>query len=579
MRNLQQSRTYSTVRLHLIWGVFVVFFVIVLVRLFYLQIIRHDQFLDQANASQIKSLEVEADRGQIYAFNNQRKVPLVINQRRWTMFSDTKFIDDVDNLIKSLEELGIVLSQSQKAALASDSRYVVLKRRVTDDEKKFISEHLELRGVYFQKQSIRQYLEGRLASHVLGFLNDDSQGQYGIEQFYNQDLNGTPGRLRITTDVHDVPLLFVEDNIFIEPQAGQDIVLTIDVALQRIAEDQLRRGIIETDSKSGTAIILDADDGAVLAMANYPDFDPANFRQELDLSNYVNDAVESVLEPASVMKVLLMATALNQGVVEPQDSYYNPLVQVVDGYSIRNLSPGHQGLLPISDILVWSLNTGSIEMLKRLGDGPTDKVDITDREIWYDYLINRFRFQQKTGIGLPNEVKGRVNPPDTPYAPNHLYATSTFGQSITVTPIQLAATYAAVFNGGNYYQPYVVAEVGDQLRQPNLLAENILKPQTLTDLLELMSEVSKSYFLSELQRPGLQISSKTGSAQVVDFETGGYIEDAANGLMVGYIKSQHKTLIVLVIVEQPQVLYAGLHGAGPIWKGIVKNLISLGRAY
>lgn len=575
---MRQPRTYSTVRLNLIWGVFVVFFAIIFLRLFYLQIIRHDHFLDQANASQIKSLEVEADRGRIYALNNQKKVPLVINERRWTMFSDTKFIEDVDRLITALENLGLELSTEQKVALASDSRYVVLQKRLTDEQKNDISRRLEVRGVYFQKQSIRQYLEGSLASHVLGFLNDDSQGQYGIEQFHDQTLTGRPGQLRITTDVHDVPLLFVEDNIFIEPQAGEDIVLTLDVSVQRIVEDQLRQGVIDTESKSGTAIVLNADTGAILAMANYPDFDPANFR-ETELEHYVNDAVESVLEPASIMKVLLMATALNEGAVDPEDSYYNPQVQVVDGYAIHNLTDRREGVLPVTEILTKSLNTGSVEMLKRLGDGPTDQVDVSDREVWYRYLTEKFRLQQRTGIGLPNEVQGTINPPDYPWVPNHLYATMTFGQSLTVTPIQLAATYASVFNGGHYYQPYVVSQIGDKVQAPRLIEEDILKQTTVDDLLELMSYIGRGVFLRELQHEGLQVSSKTGSAQVVDFEKGGYVEGAANGLMIGYIKSQDSTLVVLVIVEEPQVLYAGLYGAGPIWKEIVRNIISLGRIH
>ena len=213
------------------------------------------------------------------------------------------------------------------------------------------------------------------------------------------------------------------------------------------------------------------------------------------------------------------------------------------------------------------------------GSGPKDQVDITDRQIWHDYLVNKFRFQQKTGISLPNEVSGNVHPPDLIDAPNHLYATSTFGQSITVTPLQLAAAYAAIFNGGDYYQPYIVAQVGDEVRQPKQIGQSILTPKAFEDLLVLMSAISKGYFLSDLQYEGLEISSKTGSAQVVDFERGGYIDDVANGLMVGYIKNQRSTLIILVVVKEPQVLYAGPFGAGPIWKGIARNLISLGRVY
>ena len=576
MADFQRPQTYSLSRLNVVWGIFVFTFAIVCLRLFYLQIIKHDEFLSRANAAQIKSLEIEADRGKIYAFNNKRRVPLVINQTRWTMFSDTKFIDDLDSLTRSLEFLGVDLTPQKKEELATDSRYVVLQKGLTDQRRKDIIENLDDRGVYFQKQAIRQYLEGDLASHVLGFLNADSNGQYGIEQFYHQELTGVPGRLKTTTDVHGVPLLFVEDNILTEPQPGKDITLTLDVPLQYLVETQLEKGIRETESIGGTAIILDAETGAVLAMANYPNFDPANYR-EAKISDYSNDAVESVLEPASVMKVLVMAAALNEGVIDIDGVYYNPKSQLIDGYAIGNLTYREEGYLPVSEILPRSLNTGTIEILKRLGESGSDNtIDLADRQVLHDYFTQNFRLTQRTGIGLPNEVEGFINPPDHPWSPNHLYATMTFGQSITVTPLQLAAVYASIFNGGDYYQPYVMAQIGDEVQQPKLLASNILKRQTILDLRSLMVEMGERN-LQPIQYDQLEVSAKTGTAQVVDFEEGGYVEGASTGLMAGYIKSKRQTLAVIVIVEEPQVEVAGFYGARPIWIEIVKSIIALGR--
>ena len=277
MKRSRQPRTYPTTRLNIIIGLLVLIFIVITIRLFYLQVVRHQDFVRRADVSQIKSLEIEAERGRIYARNAQQTVPLVINERRWTMFSDTKFIDDSERLIVALNNLGITLTEKQRTALRSDSRYVVLRKRVTTAEKDRIESALTERGIYFQQQNIRQYLEGSLASQVLGFLNHDSQGQYGIEQYYDQILTGVPGRLRVTTDVHDVPLLHVEGNIFKEPQAGQDITLTLDVAMQRVIEDQLSIGVSNVSSPRASAVVLDADSGAVLAMANIPNFDPADF--------------------------------------------------------------------------------------------------------------------------------------------------------------------------------------------------------------------------------------------------------------------------------------------------------------
>ncbi|MXW07883.1 MAG: penicillin-binding protein 2 [Gammaproteobacteria bacterium] len=575
MAGFNRPQTYLLSRLNIVWAVFIIIFAAVIVRLFYVQIVRHEYFATQADAIQIESLKIEADRGKIYAFNGGRKVPLVINQRRWTMFSDALQIEDLPGLLGDLRALGVDLDEEQLAGLREKARYVVLERGVTDERRAEIIAGLNHDGIFFQKQSIREYTEGGLAAQVLGFLNADSAGQYGVEQFYNQELTGVPGRLRTTTDVRGVPLLFVEDNVLVEPQPGQDIVLTIDVPLQRIIETQLAAGIEAVGGRGGTALVLDAETGAVLAMANNPSFDPANFR-EAELSDYVNDAVESVLEPASTMKVLTMATALDRGAVGADDTYYNPEFQIVDGLAIVNFLHQDPGYRPVADILALSLNTGTTEMLKRLGEGPRDTIDLADRQALHDYYKQRFRLSQKTGIDLPNEVAGFIHPPDHPWSPNHLYSTMTFGQSITVTPLQLASAYAAIFNGGDYYRPYVVAQVGDEVRQPEVIAEDILKPETIADMRELMVEVGQRS-LSDVQYEQIEVSGKTGSAQIVNFETGGYVDGAATGLMIGYIKSSQQTLVVAVIVEEPQVVFAGGQGARPAWKEIVKNIVALGR--
>lgn len=576
MSEFYRPQNYSLKRLNFIWGVFVVCFIIVCLRLFYLQIIKHDEFLAQADSIHIKSLQIEADRGSIYAFSGNRKVPLVINQRRWTMFSDTKFIEDLPGLTNNLKSLGVDLTSKQISDLSSGSRYVVLQRGLTDKGRLEITDKLNYKGVYFQKQSIRQYSEGDLASQVLGFLNANSEGQYGIEQEYNKDLTGKPGRLRATTDIHDVPLLFVEDNILVEPQAGKDIVLTLDIPLQHIIETQLKKGVEEVGAKGGTAIILDAETGAILAMANYPHFDPANFR-EANLSDYTNAAVEGILEPASVMKVLVMSAALDQGVIDIDGTYYNPRVQLIDGGVISNYRVDDEGYLPVTDILSRSLNTGTIEILKRLDkNGPKDRIDLADRQVLYDYYAQNFRLAQKTGIDLPNEVTGSFNPPDYPFSPSHLYATMTFGQSITVTPLQLAAVYAAIFNGGTYYKPYVTAQIGDKINEPTVLAEGILDPQTILDLRSLMVTNAERN-LQPVQYDGLEISSKTGSAQVVDTINGGYLDDVSDGLMVGYLKSEQQTLVVAVIIKETEMKQpAGYYGARPVWIEIVKNMVALG---
>ena len=215
-------------------------------------------------------------------------------------------------------------------------------------------------------------------------------------------------------------------------------------------------------------------------------------------------------------------------------------------------------------------------MLKRFGGDPNE-VDQADREILHRYFLEHFRLGQPTGVNLPSEISGRWFEPTYNWQPNHLYATMTFGQSITVTPLQLVAAYAALFNGGTYYQPYLVHQIGENVYEPRIEQEGILSPETLADLELLMDEVGARN-LTDMQITGLKISGKTGTAQVSSPE-GGYLDDAANGLMFGYVKSRQRTLIVGVIVYEPQVRFAGAQGARPIWKEIIRNLIAEGQIY
>ena len=279
-----------------------------------------------------------------------------------------------------------------------------------------------------------------------------------------------------------------------------------------------------------------------------------------------------------------MAIALNEGVTGPDDTYHNPARQLIDGRSIDNFTPGYvgkQGIFPISYILTHSLNTGVVEMLKRLGKtGSTTSIDAADCQVFYDYAVGQFHLGSKTGIDLPGEVNGVIpHHSQRPYLRDHFCATVTFGQSITVTLLQMAATYAAIFNGGTYYQPHIASQIGERRIEPQVLSEDILQPQTLTDLRQLMRDMSQTWKLRDVQYPGFEISAKTGTAQILDPATGRFLEDLSNGFMIGYIKGQRQTLVVAVFIERPKVTYAGSQGAGPIWKAVVANIIALGRVY
>ena len=558
-------------RLRVGWWLMLIFSGLVLWQLFSLQVIQSGRYRDWADRTQIKSYEIEAPRGLIYAHNGDQLTPLVLNERRWLVFSDTDFVRDVDEVVRVLTANQVDISPSEYAQLNSDSKYVVLGRGLTDSTKEAIEE-AGVRGIFFQKQNIRSYTEGELAAHILGYLDRDSVGQYGIEQQYNETLTGQPGFVRALTDVRGVPLTLNENNVRVAPVAGSDLALTIDVPLQRVVEQTLTKWVESTDGLSGSVVVMEAETGAVRALANYPTFDPAAYART-PISDFRNSAVSGTLEPASTIKTLTMATALDKGAVEISDNFSNSPYVVVDGHRIHNaIDPGIDDP-NMTELLTYSLNVGSVHLLRQLGGG---ELNLTGRQALYDYFTGRFGLGQPTGIDLPGEATGQVHPPNQGFARNLRYANMTFGQGMTVTPLQLAAAYSAIFNGGAYYQPRVVERIGDQKVESRLVVNNIIKPSTYAVLRVMFDQMGQVRY-DNIQYEGLEISAKTGTGQIASPE-GGYIEDEYNGLIAGYIKGPTKTLVIVVVVEQPQVLFGGNYAAGPVLFDLVHYLVRTGKA-
>lgn len=555
-----------------ILGIFLVMIALLFsARMFYLQIIKGSEYRAEADVSQTKSLEITAKRGEIYAKNGEQTVPLVLNERRWLLFADSQFVDDISALQTELQQEGIELTDIAKGRIIDGSRYVVVNRDISESQKQQL-EQQEIKGVYFQEKQTRTYTEGNLAAQVLGFVNADDKGQYGIEELLGEELRGVNGRLKAVTDSRGVPLAFERTNIDVEPKDGQDVTLTIDVGLQQIVEDALVKNVDATGAQGATGVIMNAETGAILAMANYPTFSPADFNQVDDISLYINNTISSSIEPGSVMKVLVAATALDKGVVGTEYTYFDQDVVTLDGEVVKNAQNYGAQQRKIEDILISSLNTGSIHLLSLLGGG---EVNLQARTTLYDYLTGSFGLGSKTGIDLQNEVSGQVFGPAEGFGNNIRYGNMTFGQGLSITPIQLAAAYSAIFNGGDYYQPYVVDSIGGEQVQPELLKSSILRSTTVEQLRELMRRMGERKY-GDVQVSGLEISGKTGTGQIANPE-GGYFEDDFTGTFAGYIKSQNQTFVAVVTIDRPNVRFAGTDAAAPLWKDVVNGIVNSGK--
>jgi cell division protein FtsI/penicillin-binding protein 2 len=575
------AKPLKTVLRARLWYVLVMCaFGIFAVRLFYLQIIRHEYYKQSATIGHLKEYEINADRGVIKAHNGSSAVvPIALNQTLYTVYADPTLVREP---AKVAETLAAVLKGNQSEYLgklsAKDTRYVIIARKATKEQQKAILDK-KYPGVGAQEQHYRTYPNGSLAAQVLGFVNDDSKGVYGVEQSLNSTLAGQNGQLKAVTDINGVPLAANTDNILKEPVPGRDVVLTLDVAMQKQLEDLLKAGLERAKSDSGSALILDPATGAVKAMANWPTYDPANYGNVDDASIFTNPSVSSPLEIGSTMKPLTVAAAIDSGAVPANYSYYDPSKYVIDDFTVKNIEEdGGPGPKSLTDVLNLSLNTGATQMVMRMG-GSSTEINKAGREKWYDYMTNHYRFGKPTGIEQGYEAEGIVPDPNNGYARDLTYANTAFGQAMTATPLQLGAAFAAMVNGGTYYRPHLVDYTVDAKGKksdikPQVLKSDVVSPQVSKDLIPTLEYVvQKHSFSRRFDQANYSVGGKTGTAQIAK-PTGGYYENDYNGTYVGFVGGDTPQYVVVVSVNKPKIVgYAGSQAAQPIFGDLAHMLI------
>jgi cell division protein FtsI/penicillin-binding protein 2 len=551
------------------------------VRLFYLQVIKHGYYNQAALRGQLKQYEIEPERGVIYAHNNGGTTPIVLNQTLYTVYADPKFIKDAGATALAVQKvIGGDASGYEKKMNANPSRYEILAKKVSKDKRDELTA-LKLKGVGALATNYRTYPQSQLASQLLGFVNDEGDGQYGLEQALNTMLKGKPGQLKAITDAQGVPLAANRDNIVTNPEEGKQLLLTVDLGMQQQVEDILKQQVESTKGNEGSAIILDANSGAVKAMANYPTYNPTEFSKVTDQSVFRNAAVTDAFEVGSIMKTLTAAAALDQGVVNKNTTYYDPSHFLVDDFNITNIEEdGGAGTKSIADILQLSLNTGATWLLMQMGGG---QINQKARDAWHDYLVNHYQFGKPTGIEQANEGGGIVPSPDTGYGLNLRYANTAFGQGQTETILQMGAALAAVVNGGTYYQPHLVdayinPDGSLDTQAPKTVKKNVVKPEVGQDIRQFMEytlEKNKLTYGTSSLRPEYAYGGKTGTAQIAN-PAGGYYDDRYEGTFLGYIGGDMPQYVIVVRVSQATNIYgyAGAKAAAPIYFKLADMLIN-----
>lgn len=584
----------SVTRIRVWHGLLILCFAIVVLRLFYLQVIRHNHYQTAALQGQMREYEIPAQRGVVEAHNGDEVVPIVLNEFKYTLFADPKFVTDTAATALAIEQVIGGQASGYQQAIEAGERYAVLAKKLTKEQKTAIEKAAEdearslrgqadatykWKGIGTREVPYRTYPQGSLAAQLLGFVNDEGVGKYGIEQALDSRLQGKPGALKAITDANGVPLAANRDNVLVEPKPGERVTLTIDIGLQQLVEESLKAGLDRARSPSGSALVLEAKTGAVKAMANYPSYNPGEFFKIEDGALFANPVVSSPLEIGSIMKPLTAAAGIDQGVINKDSSYNDPGSYNIDGSIINNIEEDRgRGQRNIADVLQKSLNTGATWMLMQMGGG---QINQQARQRWHAYMTDHYRFGQATGVEQGYEEKGSVPDPNDGYALNLQFANTSFGQGMSANLLQVAGAYAAVLNGGTYYQPHLVekstsASGETVVTEPKVVRQNVVKPSAGQAVRELMEYVvSQNYQLYGIAKPRSEYSvgGKTGTAQLVK-PGGGYYDDLFNGTFAGFVGGNDVQYIIVVKVDQPGIPgYAGSKAAAPLFGDIIKLMI------
>ena len=505
------------------------------VRLGYLQIIQHSYYVKLANASQLKRLTIPAKRGVIYALDGQTPIPLVMNQTVYTVFADPQMVKDINKVADVIRKVAGGNARANLETLIGkrDSRYQILATKVTRTQADKIKSE-NLKGVGFQEESQRVYPEGALASQTLGFVDFEGTGRYGVEGKLNNLLVGQDGLLQSVTDISDVPLTIGKNNINKPAIDGDNIVLSIDRNIQSKVEKSLADGLTLTGATKGSIIVMDPQNGKVMAMANFPTYNPAEFNKVKNVADFNNDVVSAPYEPGSVIKTLTMSTGIEKGAVTPTSTYVNTDYIKVDDITISNASLGQTGTITFQHALNWSLNTGFVTVAQRLGDGKN--ITREARNTMYDFFYNRFKLGQLTNIEVSGEARGVVISPEKIEGNAVRYSNMSFGQGLDVTMVQVASAFSSIVNGGNYYKPTILAGVintnGEYIENQHTVLSNPISKSTSDQMREMIHTARYSVAGGSGDVPGYYIGGKTGTSQVL--KDGTYSGNATIGTYLGF---------------------------------------------
>lgn len=548
------SSASSHHRIKILQKVVLVALGIIAVRLFFIQIIEHEAWIAKADEQHTLLETIVAKRGEIYMMDDGGPVAVALNQTTYQIIIDPA-VTNKDDIKRALETHAkdYMVVNLDDVYNTEGLRYSIVAKNVPREvADKIAAENVA--AVWFKKNNQRVYPEGEMASGLLGFVNADGLGQYGVEGSLNNLLSGKDGLLKTTADVNKVALSIGNDNIKIPAEDGKNVVLSVDRGLQKGVEELAAEAINSTAATNAAVLIMNPNTGEILTMANLPNYNPGDYGNVKDASAYVNYTTEIPYEPASICKSFAYSAAINEGTMTADTTYFNEGYEIVDGWKIQNAEQRASiyGVISMKTALYWSLNTGSIYALKLLGGNPA-AITQQGREKLYDYYYNKFRLGQATGVELI-EAEGYIPDPNEGWGRDSTYANMTFGQNLSITMLQTATAFSAVINGGTYRTPTVVKgilENGELVKQSQveITEDKILSDDTSAAMRDMLINNRNYKVRGGIDKPGYAIGGKSGTAQVI--RNGAYDDTYAElvGSYIGFIGPEGELPNYVIMVK------------------------------
>lgn len=546
--------------------VFICFFLAISARLFFWQIVKGSELSRQASNQYRGQKELQAPRGNILASDGSW---LAVTRTNWLVFAETpKINEDVSGIADKLgpilvdaaredenyeEKVSTEIDRIKELLNKKGLVWVPIKHKLTAEQKSAI-EKLNIKGLGFEPEEARFYPEGSGSAQLLGFVGKDDSGQdvgyFGLEGYYDISLSGKSGFISREKDLKGVPIL---SGSISETKAvpGTDLTTYIDKRIQHVAEEKLKEGIEKYGAKEGSVVVMDPNTGAILGMASWPTYDPAKYAS-YEGSLYKNPAISDTFEPGSVFKVIVMAAGLDAEVVEP-DTVCDICDKAlkVDKYYIETWDKKYHADSTMTDVIVHSDNVGMSFVAQKLG-----------QEKMFDYL-DKFGIGKPTGIDLQGESYASMRKRGTWNIVD--LVTSSFGQGIATTPIQIVRAAAAIANGGYLVTPKIVQKEEDT-------GERIISKEASEEMTAIMVEAARSGESKWTSLKGFSVAGKTGTAQIPI--AGHYDEEKTIASFIGFAPANKPKFVMLVTLKEPQSSQWASETAAPLWYSIAKELFT-----